>query len=167
MGHKADWWEWIRSTFIPPLGVIAQFLEDVTGDRYYVKSEANRNELVGRVSVPREDFEQMLHEWGFERNPLASYKRIASDKDEWESGSWRKVGYDDHPDMQLHVVYYDGSKIEGAADNHTFIYAHWEIRWDKHPWKHYRGHKFDPHEGVRRMKDILDQNGVPYEEVRP
>lgn len=167
MGHQHDYWEGWRSWFIPKLGVIAQFLQDVTGDRYYVTSEANRNELVGRVPVQTEEFEEMLHEWGFRRNPLASLKHLSTDEDEWESGSWRKIGYEDHPEMQLHVIYYNGNKIEGAADDHTFIYAHWEVRWDVHPLKHYWGYGFDADEGVRRMKDILDQNGVPYKEVRP
>lgn len=165
MAHEHDYWEGWRSWFIPKLGGIARFLEDVTGDKYYVESETHNNQFVGRVDMNIERFEESLHEMGFVRNPLASLKQLPSGKT--EEGSFRKIGYDEFPEMQLHVITYDGSKMQNADSSSVYVYAHWELRWDVHPWKHYRGDRFNAQEGVRRMKDLLDQNGINYTLERP
>ena len=166
MGHKQDWWEKIRLWLIPKLGTVTQLIEDVTGSYYYVKGKTHNNQFVGRVPMDEEDFEKKLHEMGFERNPLASLKTLGS-TDEIEEDSWRKVGFDDAPDMQLHVVLYDGEPMNNASVDVTYVYAHWEVRWDSRPVDHYRGRGFNGPEGVRRMKRLLDESGVNYEPIRP
>jgi hypothetical protein len=165
MAHKHDYWEGWRAWLIPKLGGIANWLSHVTGDHYYVEAEAHNSQFVGRVPMGEEEFEKELHDMGFERNPLAAWKHL--DSGEEEEGSWRRIGYEDSPKMQLHVILYDGSKIQNAETGYTYVYAHWELRWDVDPWGHYRGKNYDADEGVKRMKKLLDENGVNYEPIRP
>jgi hypothetical protein len=164
MGHKHDYWEGWRAWVIPKLGVVTQLAEDLTGTDLYVTGDTHSNQFVGRVPMPVENFEKVLHELGFHRNPLASLKSLSSG--EQEEGSWRKIGFDGHPKMQLHVILYDGNTIEEGESDYTYVYAHWEIRWDVHPIKHYRGVDFNAHAGVSRMKNLLDEHGVVYEPIR-
>jgi hypothetical protein len=114
--------------------------------------------------MPEEKFEKVLDDLGFERNPLASLKTLAS-TGETEEGSWRHV--ENGSEYQLHVVLYDGSNVQNADTNCTYVYAHWEYRWDVHPWKHYRGVNYDADTGVKKMKKRLDEYGVNYEPIRP
>jgi len=166
MGHKQDWWERLRAWLVPKLGVFTQLLEDITGDYYYVESKTHNNQFVGRIDMPEEDFEAELHEMGFERNPLAAWKHLGSG--EHEEGSWRKVGYEgEDQKMQLHVILYDGDKMQNADSGVTYVYAHWELRWDSDPMGHYRGKIYEPGTGVKMMKDLLDQNGISYTLERP
>lgn len=166
MGHRHDWWEPVRHWLIPKLGVVSQFVEDATGRSYYVESETHANQFVGRVPMPEEQFEGVLHELGFERNPLSALKSRGSG--EAEEGSWRKVGISGHPNMQIHIVLYDGDKMPDAGDSgYTYVYAHWEYRWDTHPLRHYRLEDYDADEGVKRMKKLLDERGISYEAIRP
>lgn len=165
MGHKHDYWEGWRAWVIPKLGGIANWLERMTGNHYYVESETHNNQFVGRVPMGEEEFEEVLHDLGFHRNPLASLKHLGTG--ESEEGSWRKVDYSDSPRMQLHVVLYDGGEIPLGDSNHTYVYAHWELRWDVDPWGHYRGHNYDADTGVRKMKKLLNEAGVSHEPIRP
>lgn len=167
LGHKSDFWERIRAYLLPKAGILVQYLKDVTGEKYYVRSETHNNEFVGRVSYSEETFEKFLDSAGFQRNPLSSWKRLESNPSEYEEASFRKVGFDEYPDMQIHVVLYDGSNIQNDTSGYTYVYAHWEYRWDRHPIKHYYGEEKSGPEGVKRMKDILDQRGVTYEPIRP
>lgn len=167
MGHKQDWIERVRRAIIPKLGYITQLVEDVTGADLYVQSETHQNQFVGRVPLDEESFEKELDTMGFERNPLASLKHLRSDQTNAEEGSWRKVGFDDEPAMQLHIVLYDSNHIDNQYEDYTYVYAHWEYRWDTDPLKHYRGDNFNAGEGVRRMKKYLDEEGISYELVRP
>jgi hypothetical protein len=167
LGHGADFWERIRAVILPRLGIAVQYIEDIAGNKYYVRSETHNNEFVGRVPFPEENFERKLDTMDFQRNPLSSWKRLESDPDQYEEASFRKIGFDEYPDMQIHVVLYDGSNIQDADSGYTYIYAHWEYRWDKHPIKHYYGKEKSGPEGVKKMKDILDQRGIPYEPIRP
>lgn len=166
MGHTHDWLEQLRGWLIPKLGSVVQLLEDVTGDKYYVESETHNSQFVGRVDIDIDTFEKKLHKMGFGRNPMSALKHLSSgQKDE---GSWRRVGYDgSHPDMQLHVILYDGRRMKNCPDACVYVYAHWELRWDTDPVGHYRGNNVQPAEGVRRMKDHLDQNGIGYTLERP
>jgi len=166
MGHKQDWWERVRATVIPKIGLVTQLIEDVTGSYYYVRTETHNNQFVGRVPMNEEKFEKELHEMGFDRNPLSSLKTLGS-TGESEEGSWRKVGFEDAPAFQLHVILYDGEPINNAEVDVTYVYAHWELRWDTNPIKHYRGVDANGPEGVRRMKRLLDENGIGYEPIRP
>lgn len=169
MAHKHDFWEGLRGWLLPKLGVIAQFLEDVTGDRYYTESDTHKNQFVGRVALPEEAFEKVLHDLGFDRNPLAAWKHLSTDTDNYEEGSFRKVGFGEYPRMQLHVILYDGAGFEEGESEHTYVYAHWEYRWDTNPIKHYRGSngRYSAEEGVRRMSALLDEADVEFDDVRP
>lgn len=166
MTHTYDWIESVRQYIIPKLGLVTQLIEDVTGNFYYVENETHNTQFVGRVPLSEDEFEEELHEMGFVRNPLSSLKTNAS-TGEIEEGSWRKAGFSDNPEYQLHVVIYDGNPIDNADVDVTYVYAHWELAWDKHPVKHYRGVKKSGPEGVRRMKKHLDENGLNYEPIRP
>lgn len=166
MSHKQDYWEVIRRKIVPRLGSIAQFLEDITGKRLYAESETHNKEFVGRVDMPEEAFEKVLHELDFERNPLAAWKRLESNPKEFEEASFRKTGLVNYPDKQLHVILYDGSVINDADTPYTYIYAHLEYRWDEYPIKHYQTKEYDAHEGVRLMKKYLDERGIQYKAIR-
>jgi hypothetical protein len=166
MAYKKDYWERIRETIIPRLGYVVQFVEDVTGRPFYVESEIHNNQFVGRVPVDVETFEKRLDEMGFERNPLASWKSLAS-TGEHEEGSFRLVGVGGDESMQLHVILYDGNKIDNPTTDVTYVYAHIELRWDVHPIAHYRGKRADAQKGVKEMKRLLDERGITYEPVRP
>jgi len=165
MGHEQDWIERVRLWLIPKLGRVAQHLNHVGGEPLYVSYKLHNNEFVGRVDMPEEEFEKELDEMGFERNPIAALKTNSAG--ETEEGSWRRVGYDDHPDRQLHVILFDGDKMADAPTGCVYVYAHWELRWDTDPIAHYKGKKYNGSEGVRRMKDLLDQNGITYTLERP
>lgn len=163
MGHTHDFWEPLRRIIIPKIGAIVQLYNDITGSAYYAETKTHGNQFVGRVAMSEDEFEKVLHDGGYERNPLSSWKRLATTDEEME-GSWRKVLDDD---FQIHVVLYDGSKIHNANTGYTYIYAHKEYRWDVHPVKHYNGVKFNAGDGVRKVKDFLDQRGIPYDLYRP
>lgn len=165
MTHKHDYWEGWRAWLIPKLGSIVQLLEDFTGDEYYVEAETHNKQFVGRVPIGEEKFEKKLHDMGFHRNPLSAWKSLPNE--EQEEGSFRKIGYEDEPEMQLHLIIYDGKKVQNAETDETYLYAHYELRWDVDPIGHYRGHDYRAEEGVAMMKDLLDQNGIPYDLQRP
>ena len=166
MGHKHDYWEDLRRFIIPPFGKIVQAINEAIGTELYVHSHSRNHEFVGRVPMSEEDFEEYLHEWGFERNPLAALKYRLQHSDV-EEGSWRKIGFEDDPEYQIHVILYDGSQINNANDGETFVYAHWEYRWDVHPIKHYRGINIDENKGVKMVRDLLDEADIDYEYVQP
>lgn len=165
MNHASDYWESIRRIVIPKIGKVVQAFNERYRQNLYVTGKSRNQELVGRVPMGEEEFEEVLSELGFERNPLASLKTRRGD--EIEEGSFRKIYPSEYPEWQLHVVIYDGSQINNANTGETFVYAHWEYRWDVHPWKHYRGHDFNPDKGVKLMKKYLNEVGVNFEPIQP
>lgn len=167
MGHGQDWIERFRRWFIPKLGQFVQLWNDIRRDNHYVTSTLPSNQFICRVPMGEEEFEKELVEMGFERNPLASLKTLAS-TGEVEEGSWRKVGYGgEDSDMQLHIILYDGNKMADAKTDYVYLYGHFELRWDTDPYGHYRAHDFRVEEGAKLMKDLLGQRGISYEVVRP
>jgi hypothetical protein len=164
MTHTHDYWEKIRTWLIPKLGVVAQFLEDATGYDYYVMSETHNSQFVGRVPMGEEEFESVLHDMGFVRNPLASLKIHGSG--ETEEGSWRRVS-ENEPNFQIHAVLYDGSNVDNAETDVTYVYAHWEYRWDRHPIKHYNEVNYNAAKGRKLLTKMLDENGIPHDPIRP
>ena len=162
MGHSHDWVESLRRRIIPKLGVVTAFLEEITGKNYYVTAETRDDQFVGCVPMGEEEFEEELHDMGFDRNPAASLKRHFRVGDV-EECSFRKA----NGDKQLHVILYDGKEIANADSGEVFIYAHWEYRWDKYPLKHYRGESLNFKIGVDRMRRLLEDNGIPYDHVQP
>lgn len=164
-----DFFERVRRTVLPPLGTVVQFINELGGLRLYVRSNSNGNEFVGRVSMNEEPFERKLESIGFERNPLASLKQLAS-TGELEEGSFRwvppaKSMFDES--KQLHVILYDGSHVTNAETGYTYIYAHWEYRWDVYPLKHYRKNELDVQKGIGVMQNKLDTYGIEYDDVQP
>lgn len=149
------------------LGLLTQFLEDVTGKRFYADSEKHNEQFVGRVPMPEREFEQELRDLGFERNPLAEWKHPFSEPDNYEEASFRKVDWSDYPQMQLHAILYDGFNMSVGEDGYTYVYAHWEYRWDIDAWKHFRRSHYSGPIGVRKMKSLLDEAGIGYEAIRP
>lgn len=152
MGHKHDYWESVRAFIIPKLAILIGIINKYLGTSYYVESVTGSKQYVGRVYMDVEGFEKELHDMGFERNPLASYKTLfGSNKS--EVGSWRLVD----GDYQLHTILY-------VENNYVKIYSHYEYRWDKHPIKHYRGKKIDIHKGVEMMHRKLSEHGIEVEQ---
>lgn len=143
MGHNQDFWEVLRTVLARPIGAL------VTGIRC-TKDTPDR--FVGYVEMPIEEFEEFLHRAGFERNPLSYWKKAPGLGD--EDGTWRKT----HGKWQLHAVLY--TYLDHP--DRTYIYAHWELRWDRHPLKHLRGVDLDPTKGVNQMRSLLKRRSVLY-----
>ena len=162
MGHEHDSVEPLRRRLIPKIGLVTAFLEEITGKDCYVTTETRDNQFVGRVLTNEEQFEKELHGMGFERNPASSLKHHFRTS-EVDEGSFRKT----NGDKQLHIVLYDGEEIENANGEETFVYAHWEYRWDKYPIKHYRGEDINVKIGVDRMRRLLEDNGIAYDHIQP
>lgn len=160
-----DFFERLRSVIIPPLGAFVQSLNESYGFDLYVNGATRKRQFVGHVDMPEEEFETVLTDMGFQRNPLASLKHLAHKTNEHEEGSFRLVHEDFdqiHPDYQLHVVLYDGSVLPDAETGVTYVYAHYEYRWDKYPIKHYRGVGMRVDAGVRMMRKLLTEEHIEY-----
>lgn len=166
---KSDWVETLRRWLVPPLGVIVQFINEVGGLDLYATGNSYSDEFVGRVSMDEESFEAELQSMGFERNPLASLKRL-SNTGEVEEGSFRWVPpetSEKNHSKQLHVILYDGSKLPDADTGYIYVYSHWEYRWDWYPFRHYAGDEMNVDKGVELMRNKLDTYGIEYDDVRP
>ena len=160
--------ETIRRTFIPKLGALVALYNEYTNSSYYVEGETRDNQFVGRVPVGEQEFEKILDSMGFTRNPLASLKSLSTG--EIEEGSFRWYPSEESEldsDYQLHCVIYDGSLIPDADTGETYVYAHWEYRWDVYPIRHYRGENFDAAMGVDLMQTMLYENYVEYDYQLP
>lgn len=160
MGHKHDWLEPLRRRLVPRIGKLFALLEEYLGEEYYHNSEQRRNQFVGRIEMSEGEFEELLHEYEYDRNPFAWLK---SNDGEVEEGSWRYC--DD--EMQVHLVFYDGEYAPNANSGELFLYAHYEYRWDVHPLKHLSGENVDTNEGVQRVRKMLQDEGIAYDFVQP
>jgi len=165
-GADADWLEGLRQWLLPRLGRAAQTVRHTTGLRIATESRVTGEEFVGQVPLPPEEFEQALVEMGFERNPLATLKQRETDTGDLEEGSWRKIGFDDES-MQLHVVIYAASDVPHAEPGSTFVYAHYEKRWDTNPFGHLRKTDFDKQKGCQKMRQLLNRHGYSWDTTRP
>jgi tRNA splicing ligase len=128
----------LRRILARPIGAL------VTGKRC---SKQQADQFVGYVKMGEEEFEKRLHDMGFHRNPLSYWKKV-SKKLGGEEGSWRKV----EDEWQLHLILY---KDDEHDEERTYLYAHWEYRWDVHPIKHLRGKKINVTKGVNEMRREL------------
>ena len=144
MGHDQDFWEVIRKHLARPIGAF------VTGVRC---STEDPSRFVGYVEMDEEKFEEELHKMGYHRNPLSYWKKTVSILGH-EEGSWRK----NDGKWQLHAVLY---KHEDHPDL-TYIYAHWEHRWDVSPLKHLRAEGFNVTKGVNEMRRDLTMNNIEW-----
>lgn len=168
-----DTFEAIRRHGVPMLGALVHVYNEATDSDLYVEGKTTRSQFVGRVPMGEEAFEDELERMGFERNPLASFKRLVGTRLP-EEGSFRWVGsqkapwtsdYDD--DYQLHVIIYDGEVVPDAETGETYVYAHWEVRWDSDPVAHYFGEGLDIEQGVEMAQQFLDHYGIDYDQQRP
>jgi len=157
---------------IPPLAHVVNIYNEVCHDDLYVEGTSSSNQFVGCVPKAEEPFEGDLERMQFVRNPLASLKRMPG-TGEIEEGSYRRLGDQNEPwtcnqdeTHQLHVIIYDGSTVPNGSSSETYLYAHWEYRWDVQPLKHYRGVEFDANKGVRIMKKLLDRYNIDYDGER-
>lgn len=130
-------------------------VEAFSGGRYYKESGKHNRQFVGRVSLSGDELKKAFEQMGFTEKPLATRKSFRAVREQ----SWRRV--EESSDMQLHAIVYD------ASGDYSYIYAHWEYRWDLSAWKHIRGHDFDADKGVKKMKELLNQNGINFEPIRP
>lgn len=149
MGHDQDFWEPLRNWFARPIGRL------LTGVR---KRKTGEAQFVGYVEMKEGEFEEELHKMGFERNPLSYWKYIPGEGG--EEGSWRKTD----GDWQLHAILFDGhpEKSDEEEAGETYIYAHWEYRWDRHPLKHLRGKETSASKGVNQMRRELKLASINY-----
>lgn len=164
---ETDFFEYLRRSVVPYIGKYVSMFNEAFGTDLYVRSESTDSQFVGVVDVPESSFEMILDQMNFERNPLASLKSRSA---ETEEGSFRWLPPEDSdldPAKQLHVIIYDGSVVPNANTGRTYIYAHWEYRWDWHPIKHYRGVDMDHRRGVEMMRAKLDEANVAYETELP
>lgn len=141
MGHDDDWWERIRKAIAKPISAYTTRKREGT--------DASR--FCGYVNMDIEEFEERLHDMGFERNPLSYWKEslIGSEK-----GSWRKC----RGDYQIHTLVYNAEE----HPDRTYVYAHWEYRWDKRPIAHLRGEALDITKGVNQMRRELHLASIPF-----
>lgn len=146
---------------VPPIGKFLSLVEDLLGKELYHNSQSRNEQFVGRIQIDEEAFEKVLHDAGYERNPLAWLKENSSH--EIEEESWR---YCDN-EMQTHLIFYDGEKAPNANTGELFIYAHDEYRWDIHPWKHLVGENVSYSDGVKEVRRMLQDEGINYDFIQP
>lgn len=117
-------------------------IEEMVLNTHYTDSSLHRDEFVGRVK--KDDFLSVIEKSEFETIG-GDYIKQFNEK-------------------QLHLFSYDGSEIKSGDDGYTYLYAHYENKWGT-------GELLTPEkngpEGVRRIKKMLNENGVNYEPVRP
>jgi hypothetical protein len=147
--HQHDYFERLRFKFAGAIGGL------LTGVR---SVETHPSEFVGYVEMDIEDFEEALHEMEFERNPLSYWKYFPGIGH--EQGSWRWT----EGCWQLHVILYDSHPENGEDQDtpRTYVFAHWEYRWDRYPLKHLRTKHLDRAKGVNRMRTKLNLASIPF-----
>lgn len=146
---------------VPPIGKFISLVEDLLGKQLYHNSQSRNEQFVGRIEMDEESFEQVLHDAGYERNPLAWLKENSSR--EIEEGSWRYC----EGEMQTHLIFYDGENAPNAQTGELFLYAHDEYRWDVHPWKHLVGEDVSYNDGVQKARRMLQDEGIDYDFIQP
>lgn len=164
---KNDFFERLRLAVMPRIARIFNVYNEVCNADLYATHPTWNNQFVGRVDMGEEELEKELAKLNFERNPLAALKHIKG-TDETEEGSFRWLGtnHDDYrDDFQLHVIIYDGSPENDAQTGETYVFAHWEYRWDVRPVKHYNGAEYAPEQGVKMVRDMFDAHGINYDDT--
>lgn len=146
MGHRHDWWEVIRSRTLPWLH---RWLAVVGA---YAEGEVAHSSYALTAGRGVESLERDLHTLGFVRNPIASIKRRG---EHYEAGSWvRRQSL--LADRQLHIELFPVENPGG-----TDVYAHVELSWITHPLSHYRKEGIDVIAGVREVRHVFREAGIP------
>lgn len=157
-GKYAGWWTPIRRWLWPK---IHETLVALGG---FSLSHVGDHQYVGQIDLPESQLDTLLVGMEFNRNPWAALKRRYERQDVSE-GSWvyRDSTHWYIPDFlahkQLHVTIFERADGRGYD-----IYAHWEMNYIRHPFKHLDGVEFSAAKGVRKMKDRLASFDVEYNE---
>jgi hypothetical protein len=119
----------------------------------YSVGKTGKNQYVGTLDMSDEELERVLAKLGFERNPIACYKR--NEHGNGSIGSWALRSHDDpfgelEVDRQLHVTLFHPVNGSGVA-----VYAHDEYDWQDKPIAHLKGRDFRPEDGVEYTKELL------------
>ncbi|SMO65109.1 hypothetical protein [Halorubrum cibi] len=143
----------VASVLHLPLSLVGLYAERNTPNEQYAVT----------VHEPYRLLEARLHRLGFVRNLVSSLKYRSYETDpETTVASWAR--YPDGAlasDQQLHIGLFVGSDRET-----TDMYAHWEPSWIRHPVRHYRAEDVDAEEGIRRLRELFEREGIVYA-VRP
>lgn len=146
MGHLHDWWEALRARTLPWLH---RWLALVGA---YAEGEVAPSSYALTAGLAPEALEVRLHELGFVRNPLAAFERRPGGH---EVGSWaRRESL--LADRQLHVLLF-----RGPTPDETDVYAHEEASWITQPVAHYRQEAIDVVAGVRAVRALFAEAGLP------
>ena len=142
MTYREDAVNAVRRSLLPQL----HYLFAGTFGGYAVShTTADEYALTAHCSEAR--LEAILAELGFSRNPIASLKVRLDGNTSEGSWVWRPSPLADH---QLHIVLHaieDAEKVD--------VYAHWELSWIRHPYKHYVARGYDAEKGVRLARKWL------------
>ena len=185
LGADDDYWPAIRNRLLPLLDRLG------ATSGLYAKHQQSKAEFVGIVAMDEEAFEVELEDAGFYRNPLAAVKRSPSgwkSDGSWARryGRIRGLGEflrsidvpvagligrmlgrflaatgDILARRQLHVTIYTEQR-DGSTRLH--LYAHDEPN-SLNPltaWRHYVGKAWSAKKGVRKMRDVLENQEIAY-----
>lgn len=133
------------------IGRIAELIEERRGRPYHQDSTKHNTEFVGRIPITVGEFEAALHKNGFDRVSYGPER------------SWaRSIG-----DERLHIVFYGDESVETRVSGYTYVYAHVEIKPTVAPLRHLRNDSRNGPLGVKKVKKLLDENGIAHEPIRP
>lgn len=149
-----DWIEGFRHYWYPKLH---PYLNELGG---YAVGTSNDEQYVGKVAVNEDEFERVLEDLGFVRNPIACFKSAEDGRE--SEGTWCLLADDDPNDYvrdgyQLHITLFQRRDGEPGRE----IYAHHEPDWRQTPIKHlypgrYPGVDYIEAEAADYMADLID-----------
>ena len=190
LGADDDYWPMLRNLVLPVLDKLG------ATSGLYAQGEVIQEEFVGVVHMPEDEFEQHLEDAGFYRNPLSAVKRSPNgwkSDGSWARryGRIRGLGEflrsidvpvagligrmlgrflaatgDVFARRQLHVTIYTEQR-DGSTRLH--LYAHDEPN-SLNPltaWRHYVGKAWSAKKGVRKMRDVLENQEIAYRGLDP
>ncbi|ELZ18518.1 hypothetical protein C477_10643 [Haloterrigena salina JCM 13891] len=142
MTYREDAVNAVRRSLLPQLHYL--FAGTFGG---YAISHTTADEYVLTAHCSEARLESILDELGFSRNPIASLKVRLDGNTSEGSWVWRPSPL---ADEQLHVVLHaleDAEKVD--------VYAHWELSWIRHPYRHYVARGYDAETGVAMARKWL------------
>jgi hypothetical protein len=190
LGADDDYWPFLRNLVLPVLDRLG------ATSGLYAKGKVIEDEFVGVVQLPEEEFERVLEDAGFYRNPLSAVKRSPNG---WHSdGSWaRRYGRirwlgDLLRSIQLPVAGPIGTMLgrflqasgdifarrqtdvtiftqNRAGDPFIWVFAHDEPN-SLNPltaWRHYLARSWNAQRGVDEVRDVLEEHDVEYSTSKP
>ena len=142
--HNHDYIEKFRQVLYPKLH---PYLKKFGG---YGVGTVSETQYVASLPADEELIEEVLWNYGWQRNIIASYKTHEDGRD--SEGSWRLRGVDDdygiatNPDKQLHITLFNNTE----NPDHIDVYCHYEYDWTRKPLKHLREVEFNEDLGSRK-----------------